>query len=119
MNNYSVNEMQKRVLDTAFQVSDDYYLRLRTIDFIKGDSIYGSCNPSYRSIKIKLEYSDGELVPEMEVWRTLAHELAHLIYPNHGAEFWELNKQLVEHISKLLNKKIRPEIAFTKKGVVY
>jgi hypothetical protein len=71
-------------------------------------------------IQLKIEYWDGELVPEMEVWRSLAHEMAHLKHFNHGDEFWKFNKVLAIRIGELVGKKIRPEIAFTNKGnVVY
>ena len=119
MNNYDANEMEKKVLKIAFQVSDDLALGLRTIEFVRGDAFYGMCSPGSRSIKMKLIYSDGELIPEMEVWRTLAHELAHLKHPNHSHPFWVSNKEILAVVSELIGKKIRPEVAFTRDGVVY
>jgi predicted metal-dependent hydrolase len=118
MNNYDVNELQKKILNVALQVAAEFALPLRSIEFIKSENLYGQCSAE-GYLRIKCEWPDGELVPEMEVWRTLGHELAHLKHFNHGDDFWEFNKVLVNRISELIQKRIRPEIAFTRRGVVY
>ena len=111
MNNYDADELKQKVRRIADELAFEHQLNLGTIEWIKNDSFYGQCSIS-GNLKIKVEFFDGELVPEMEVWRTLAHELAHLKHFNHNREFWEFNKILAEEISVKLGRKIRPEVAF-------
>lgn len=120
MNQYDVEIIKTHVNKVAIDLAQKYELPLRSITFIKGDAVYGMCSKEGR-LSIKLEYFDGELVPEMEVWRTLAHEMAHLRHFHHHHEFWLFNKELIQEISILIGKKIRPEVAFflrEGKGVV-
>ena len=119
MNDYSVIEIQCKILEVAEQIKREFNLPLTRITFIRCDSKYGSCSPDGQ-IKLKLEYFDGELVPLMEVWRTLGHEMAHLRHMNHNDEFWKFNKVLVLRISEIIGKRIRPEVAIlSNRSAIY
>lgn len=118
MNKYNPLGKMEQIREVASQINSEFSLNLRGIQFIKSDSMYGKCS-SDGMITIKIEHLDGELIPDMEVWRTLAHEMAHLRHFNHDADFWFFNREVLDKVSEILGKKIRPEIAFTRKGVVY
>jgi predicted metal-dependent hydrolase len=118
MNTYDPLELKKRIVSIAIDIALEFKLPLRSLEFIKVEHEYGKCS-AQGDLKIKIEWPDGELVPEMEVWRTLGHELAHLKHFNHGDDFWEFNRTLVNRISEMIQKKIRPEIAVTRRGVIY
>jgi predicted metal-dependent hydrolase len=119
MNQYNPVDTQKKIREVADVLSAEYKLNLKRIDFIVNERLYGQCSPD-GYLKIKLQYPDGELIPLMEAWRTLAHEMAHLKHGNHGDEFWMFNRDLCLRISELIGKKIRPEIAFlSNRKVVY
>lgn len=116
MNSYSVKDMESRVRLISDQVAKEFRLPLKSIEFIKHESLYGSCG-SDGTLRIKLQWPDGELVPVMEVWRTVAHELAHLVERNHLEGFWQLNKKILERISKLVGFRVRPEIAIFRRDL--
>jgi len=119
MNEYSVNELERKVIEVALTLTTNLSLPLNEVRFTTDENLYGRCT-SDGTIYVKVQFKDGERVPEMEVWRTLAHELAHLIHFNHDEDFWELNRVLVNTISGLINRKIRPEVAFlNRKKVIY
>lgn len=48
---------------------------------------WGSCTPADRTIRISHRVRD---LPDWVVDYVLLHELAHLVVPGHGAEFWAL-----------------------------
>lgn len=118
MSNYNVNEISAKVIQMADELAKDFNLPLRHIEFVKSDTFHGRC---FRdgTIEIKLFYGDGELASLMDIWKTLCHEMAHLKYFNHNHEFWVLNRDITNKLSEKLGKKIRPELAFTERGVVY
>lgn len=119
MNDYSVIEIQEKVIGVADTLKKEFNLPLNGITFIRCDSVYGRCSND-GTIQLKIEYFDGELVPLMEVWRTLAHEMAHLKHFNHGDDFWRFNKELVLRISEIIGKRIRPEVAIlSNRSAVY
>ena len=39
-------------------------------------------------------------IPLKMVLETVAHEVAHLIHPNHGKDFWTLEKQLIDYVRR-------------------
>lgn len=116
MNNYSEKDMEMRVRLLAEEMARKFHLPIKSIEFIRSENTYGSCSRDGH-LKIKIVYPDGEIMPAMEVFRTLAHELAHLIHFNHGDKFWELNRDFCLEIGKLLGVKIRPEIAILKRDL--
>lgn len=116
MNQYSVKEMEERIIQVASEIAKEFNLPLKSIEFIRSENTYGQCSRD-GCLKFKIQWPDGELVPVMEVWRTVAHELAHLTHFNHDEGFWVLNKRYVEWISRRLGIKIRPEIAIMKRGL--
>jgi len=118
MNNYSPLEKMEQIREIASQIDSHFRLELRGIKFVVGDSFYGKCSRD-GILTLKIEYSDGELIPDIEVWRTLAHEMAHLRHFNHDTDFWYFNREVLNKISEIVGRKISPEVAFTKRGVVY
>lgn len=108
----------EQVRKVASQINSEFSLGLKEIKFIKSDSMYGQCSHD-GTVTIKIEHTDGELIPDMEVWRTVSHEMAHLRHFNHEADFWVFNREVLARVSEIVGRKIRPEIAFTKRGVVY
>ncbi len=48
---------------------------------------WGSCTPADRSIRLSKRLRG---MPEWVIDYVLVHELAHLVVPGHGADFWEL-----------------------------
>ncbi len=48
---------------------------------------WGSCTPADRTVRLS---SRLRVMPEWVVDYVLLHELAHLVVPGHGADFWEL-----------------------------
>src|SRR4051812_44270869 len=51
------------------------------------NSLWGSCTPADRSIRLSRRLVE---MPDYVVDYVLLHELAHLLVPGHGPEFWAL-----------------------------
>lgn len=102
----------QEVSKVARQVARHYELPLRSIEGFpmpKKDMAdwMGDCSHT-GVIRIVLrctvdgEWCDAPLSPP-EVWDTVAHELAHLRYMDHGEEFWKFQVELKQAVS---NKKV-------------
>ena len=70
----------------------------------------GICYHNEKRISIKFRNkqfkADGgkwlDKIPEKDVFETVAHEVAHLIHPNHGAEFRLLEEELISKIGEYI-----------------
>lgn len=123
MNKFDRNEWEKRISKMAFEISDKFNLGLKEIEFPAIMWEMGLAQVQDKRIKIKLEYYDSddfdgtanslkfEPVVPMEIYRTLAHELAHLKFPSHNEEFWRFNRDLALYIADTYKVRVKPEIA--------
>ncbi|MQA94975.1 MAG: DUF45 domain-containing protein [Streptosporangiales bacterium] len=79
------------LLDRAIDLSGRYLdgraepVSVRWVD--NQNTRWGSCTPADGSIRLSRRLIG---LPEWVVDYVLVHELAHLIVPGHGADFWEL-----------------------------
>jgi len=77
--------------DLAGKINKRYFgnkLRVESIEYVTDqDSKFGCCN--YNSGKIRISHKIG-LMPEWVRRYVVIHEMAHLIEPNHGREFWKI-----------------------------
>jgi hypothetical protein len=75
----------------AVALSDQYYggrARPVSVRWVGNQSTrWGSCTPVDRTIRISERVRD---LPDYVIDYVLLHELAHLLVPNHGPEFWAL-----------------------------
>jgi len=71
------------------------------------DAALGLCNPEQKLISIVLRFrnrsEDGggwwpKPLSKQEVFLTVAHEVAHLRFANHGPEFRDLERQLKDQV---------------------
>jgi predicted metal-dependent hydrolase len=77
--------------DRAVELSQRYLDGLadpRTVRWVANQgSRWGSCTPSDRSIRLSNRLHG---MPSWVIDYVLVHELAHLLVPGHGSDFWEL-----------------------------
>lgn len=111
MNEYDEKEIQEKATKIAFEIAKEFNLELKEVKWIVHDFFYGQADRKEKTISVKVRYWDGELVPEMEVWRTIAHEMAHLRYAGHKEDFWQFQKEIAEWMSNKLGIRVKPEIA--------
>lgn len=102
--------------DIAHQVAKDYRLPLTEVEFIanaggRGCEALGYCYMGMGKIQIVIRFrhpKTGEWMgrrPEADIWRTVAHELAHLEQARHGAR----HKQLTETLENdIRNRRFAP-----------
>ncbi len=80
------------LMERAAQLARRYLPELRrgpvTVRWVTNqNSRWGSCTPAERSIRLSARLRG---MPEWVVDYVLLHELAHLVVPGHGPEFWAL-----------------------------
>jgi len=82
---------EHNLLDLAGKLNKIYFgnkLRIESIEYVANqDSKFGCCN--YGSARIRISHKIG-LMPEWVRKYVVIHEMAHLIEPNHGREFWRI-----------------------------
>ncbi|MEW6040261.1 MAG: SprT-like domain-containing protein [Elusimicrobiota bacterium] len=86
-----LNKTEKTLRETAHWLSRQYFsgkLEIKSIEYSTDqDKINGSCN--HRTKTIRISYRLKEM-PDWVRNYVIIHELAHLIEPNHGENFWNL-----------------------------
>ncbi|MGH3326746.1 MAG: M48 metallopeptidase family protein [Streptomycetales bacterium] len=92
----AAQERRRRPSDTALlrratELSSRYLdgrAQPRTVRWVSNQSTrWGSCTPSDRTIRLSKRLHD---MPGYVVDYVLLHELAHLLVPGHGQDFWDL-----------------------------
>ncbi len=86
-----LNKTTKTLQETAQQLNRQYFsgsLEIKSIEYsVNQDRIFGICN--HRTKNIKISYRLKEM-PDWVRNYVIMHELAHLVEPNHGENFWNL-----------------------------
>ena len=84
-------DKEKNLRDLANAINKEYFenkLKINSLEYsINQNSRFGCCN--YRTGKIRISHKIG-LMPGWVRKYVLIHEMAHLIQPNHGREFWKI-----------------------------
>lgn len=93
-------------------LSDKFNLHATKLSFGKAATRWGTCN-SRDEIRLS---SRLLLLPNHLIDYVITHELCHLRYKNHGADFHNLLNQLSENKSKDLNKELRTYSIHLKPG---
>lgn len=77
--------------ETAQRLNRQYFsgnLEIKSIAYsVNQNKIFGICNSKARTIKISYRLKE---MPDWVKNYVIIHELAHLIEPNHGKNFWNL-----------------------------
>ena len=86
-----LNKTTETLQETAQQLNRQYFsgkLEIKSIEYsVNQDRIFGICN--HRTKNIKISYRLKEM-PDWVRNYVIMHELAHIIEPNHGENFWNL-----------------------------
>lgn len=84
-------DRKQSLADIAQKINEQYFgnkLKINSIEYaIDQDSKYGCCN--YSSGRIRISHKVG-LMPSWVRDYVVIHEMAHLLEPNHSANFWEI-----------------------------
>lgn len=91
-------KLQKRQLNTqvdlrdvAHKLNHKYFsgeLKIESIEYSTNQNkVHGNCNYKNRTIRISHRLAN---MPEWVRDYVIVHELAHIVEPNHGEEFWKL-----------------------------
>ncbi|MDD5408681.1 MAG: M48 family metallopeptidase [Candidatus Omnitrophica bacterium] len=82
---------ERNLSDLSGRLNKMYFdnkLRIESIEYVTTqNSKFGCCN--YSSGRIRISHKIG-LMPEWVRRYVVIHEMAHLIEPNHGREFWKI-----------------------------
>jgi hypothetical protein len=82
---------ERNLSDLSSKLNKIYFdnkLRIESIEYVTTqNSKFGCCN--YSSGRIRISHKIG-LMPEWVRRYVVIHEMAHLIEPNHGREFWKI-----------------------------
>lgn len=86
------SQLQDRTLEKRAQVLNQRYfngrLRWQSIRWVANQNKrHGSCTPWRGNIRISHRVAD---MPRFVRDYVIIHELAHLVHPNHGEDFWNL-----------------------------
>jgi len=71
------------------------------------DGAFGLCYHEEKRISVVLRFKDSQRnggrwwdtrLSDKDIFETVAHEVAHLVHPNHGANFKKLEAELIQKI---------------------
>jgi len=86
-----LNKTPEILKETANQLNNQYFsgkLEIKSIEYsVNQDRIFGICN--HRTKNIKISYRLKEM-PDWVRNYVIIHELAHIVEPNHGENFWNI-----------------------------
>lgn len=100
----------------AVKIATKHGLNFTAIEPIECKDIWGACSPDgilrltfYKYIPIGNGRMERWTINKSEVLRTLGHELAHLRYGHHRADFWGFCNELIAEIGSLTGMKLKRE----------
>ena len=86
-----LNKTPETLQEIAQRLNNQYFsgkLEIKSIEYsVNQDRIFGICN--HRTKNIKISYRLKEM-PDWVRNYVIIHELAHIIEPNHGENFWNI-----------------------------
>ena len=86
-----LNKTPETLQEIAQRLNNQYFsgkLEIKSIEYsVNQDRIFGICN--HRTKNIKISYRLKEM-PDWVRNYVIIHELAHLVEPNHGENFWNI-----------------------------
>ena len=86
-----LNKTPETLQEIARRLNRQYFsvkLEIKSIEYsVNQDRIFGICN--HRTKNIKISYRLKEM-PDWVRNYVIVHELAHIVEPNHGENFWNL-----------------------------
>lgn len=110
-NTKTIEQLKKEIEEVISEIEERARITVREIKYFKDEHLYGLCT-SDGIISLKLQYHDGERVPELRVWQTVAHELTHRLTMNHSVTFWYNNRRMVTLLNEITGMNIKPILAF-------